>query len=102
MPLKPFLLLGAAMFSIGVFGVLTRRNSVAMLLAIELILNAAMLTFVAFGAAIGGPAGDAGQVFAIFIIGLAAAEAVVGLGLMLVIARTAKTIFADQLTMLKG
>ena len=100
--LKPFLLLGAFLFCAGLFGVMTRRNSVAILLSIELMLNAATLTLVAFGRAIGSPAGDAGQIFAIFVIGLAAAEAVVGLGIILVIYRTARTIFADQLHLLKG
>ncbi len=101
-PLKPLLTLGAFLFCTGLFGVMTRRNSVAILLAIELMLNAATLTLVAFGCAIGGPAGDAGPVFAIFVIGLAAAEAVVGLGIILVLYRTARTIFADQLNLLKG
>ena len=101
-PLQDLLTLGALLFCVGLFGVLTRRNSVAILLSIELILNAANLTLVAFGRAIGGSAGDPGQVFAVFVIGLAAAEAVVGLGVILVIYRTAKTIFADELHLLKG
>ena len=101
-PLQDLLTLGALLLCVGLFGVLTRRNSVAILLSIELILNAANLTLVAFGRAIGGAAGDAGQIFAIFVIGLAAAEAVVGLGIILVIYRTAKTIFADELHLLKG
>ena len=100
--LKPLLTLGAFLFCTGLFGIMTRRNSVAILLSIESMLNAATLTLVAFGRAIGSPAGDAGIVFAIFVIGLAAAEAVVGLGIILVIYRTARTIFADQLHLLKG
>ena len=100
--LHAVLTLGALLFCIGLFGILTRRNSVAILLSIELILNAAMLTLVAFGSAIGGAGGDGGQIFAIFVIGLAAAEAVVGLAIILTVYRTARTVFADQLNLLKG
>ncbi len=100
--LHALLTLGAFLFCAGLFGVLTRRNSISILLAIELILNAANLTLVAFGRAIGGSGGDAGQLFAIFVIGLAAAEAVVGLAIILTVYRTARTVFADELNILKG
>ena len=93
------LLLAHALFALGVFGVLTRRHAIGILLSIELILNAAVLNFVVFGRAFGQP--DA-QAFALFIIALAACEAVVGLAVILGLVRTARTVFADGVTLLKG
>ena len=99
MPIRHLLLLSSALFCVGIFGLLTRRNAVAMLLAIELILNAASLNFVVFGRLFG----DAqGQGTALFVIALAACEAAVGLAIILALYRTAKTISADQATTLKG
>jgi len=92
-------LLGHALFALGVYGVLTRRNAIGILLSIELILNAAALNFVSFGRLRGALAG---QTFALFIIALAACEAVVGLAIIIALSRTAKTIFADQIDLLKG
>ena len=93
------LLVSCALFSLGVFGVLTRRNAIAMLLSIELILNAASLNFVALGRLFGQAQG---QAFAIFVIALAACEAAVGLAIILGLYRTAKTILADEINVLKG
>ena len=92
-------LLSNAVFCVGVYGMLTRRNAIGMLLSIELILNAAALNFVAFGRAL---ARVEGQAFALFIIALAACEAVVGLAIILGLARSAKTVLADQATLLNG
>ena len=93
------LLLSCALFCIGIFGVLSRRNAIAILLAIELILNAASLNFVIFSRVGGQPHA---QAFALFIIALAACEAAVGLAIILGLYRTAKTIFADDIHLLKG
>ena len=96
---KHLLLLGSALFAIGVFGVLTRRNAIAILLSIELILNAAGLNFVVLGQASGHPQG---QAFALFVIALAACEAAVGLAIVLGLYRTANTVLADQVNLLRG
>lgn len=98
-PLKFMLLLSSALFAIGVFGVLTRRNAIAILLSIELILNAASLNFVVLGQASGSPQG---QAFALFVIALAACEAAVGLAIVLGLYRTANTVLADQMNLLRG
>lgn len=99
MPLLPLLLISCALFCIGVYGVLTRRNAIAILLAIELILNAASLNFVLVGRLLSRPQG---QAFALFVIALAACEAAVGLAIVLALYRTAKTVLADQVNLLKG
>lgn len=96
---KHLFLVSCALFCIGVFGVLTRRNAIAILLAIELILNAASLNFVLFSRLTGSVQA---QAFALFIIALAACEAAVGLAIVLGLYRTAKTVFADQMNLLKG
>ena len=88
-----------ALFCIGIYGMLTRRNAIGLLLAVELILNAAALNFVIFSRLFGQVHA---QVFALFIIALAACEAVVGLAIILSLARSAKTIFADSVNLLKG
>ena len=99
LPVKLLLLLGSALFCLGVFGVLTRRNAIAILLSIELILNAASLNFVVFSRVYGAMQA---QAFAVFIIALAACEAAVGLAIVLGLYRTAKTVFADDVNLLKG
>ncbi len=99
MPLRPMLLLAHALFCLGVYGILTRRNAIGLLLAIELILNAAALNFVVFGRRVGEASG---QAFALFIIALAACEAVVGLAIILSLYRHAKTVYADHVDLLKG
>ena len=97
--IRALLLVSCALFSLGVYGILTRRNAVGLLLAIELILNASALNFVVFGRVFGDVHG---QVFALFVIALAACEAVVGLAIILTLSRTARTILADQVNLLKG
>ena len=99
MLINQFLLLGAVLFSIGVYGVLARRNGVLVLMSIELILNAVNLNLVAFGAAHGTPAG---QVFALFVIAIAAAEVGVGLAIVLLLYRNRQNIDLDQVASMKG
>ena len=99
MGLRAYLLLAAAVFSIGLFGVLTRRNAVGILLGIELMLNAVNINLVAFSRF----AGDlAGMVFALFTIAITVAEVAVGLAIVIVIFRVRKTVEADRLDLLKG
>jgi NADH:ubiquinone oxidoreductase subunit K len=97
--LNQFLLLGAVLFSIGVYGVLARRNGVMVLMSIELILNSVNINLVAFGAYHGTPAG---QVFALFIIAVAAAEVGVGLAIVLMIYRNRATIDLESASLMKG
>jgi NADH-quinone oxidoreductase subunit K len=97
-PTTHYLYLSLALFSIGVVGVLTRRNVIIMLMSIELILNAVNINLVAFSRAFGAMAG---QVFAIFIITDAAAEAAVGLGIILAFFRNRETVLADEMDLLK-
>jgi NADH-quinone oxidoreductase subunit K len=88
--LAHFLVVGALLFSFGLLTVTTRRNAVAVLMGVELLLNAANVNFVAFNRYVAG--GLTGQVFALFVIVLAAAEAAVGLAIVLGIFQTFKTI----------
>lgn len=97
---RDLLIVGATLFCLGLYGVLTRRNAVAILLSIELILNAANVTFVAVARWM--DRGNAGQLMALFVMALAACEAVVGLAIVLAVYRHAKTVFADELHLLKG
>lgn len=98
-PVQHLLLVSSAVFCLGVFGLLVRRNTIAILLAIELILNAAGLNLVVFGQL----AGEAlGQAFALFVIALAACEVAIGLAIVIGLYRTAKTVLADQANLLKG
>jgi NADH:ubiquinone oxidoreductase subunit K len=99
MLLNQFLLLGAVLFCIGVYGVLARRNGVLVLMSVELILNAVNINLVAFGRQIGGASG---QVFALFVITVAAAEVGVGLAIVLLIYRNKRSIDLDQMEELKG
>lgn len=99
MPIRCVLLVSHALFCLGVYGMLTRRNAIGLLLAIELILNAAALNFVLFGRAFGHVQG---QAVALFIIALAACEAVVGLAIIINLSRNAQTVFADEVDLLKG
>jgi NADH:ubiquinone oxidoreductase subunit K len=102
MMLNEFLLLAAALFAIGVYGVLARKNGVLVLMSIELILNAVNINLVAFGAFRGGTAAITGQVFALFIITVAAAEVGVGLAIVLLIYRNRTTVDLDELDLMKG
>lgn len=99
MLLNEFLLLGAVLFCIGVYGVLARRNAVMVLMAIELILNAVNINLVAFGA-MNGDLG--GQVFALFVIAVAAAEVGVGLAIILLIYRNRTSVDLEELDVMKG
>ena len=102
--LSKFLVIGALLFVIGVAGVLTRRNIIVIFMSIELILNAANLNFIAFARYlqdIGDLDAVAGQVFTIFIIVVAAAEAAIGLGIVIALYRNKETIFVDKIDLLK-
>ena len=99
MLLNQFLLLGAVLFAIGVYGVLARRNGVLVLMSIELILNAVNINLVAFGAQEGTPAG---QVFALFVIAIAAAEVGVGLAIVLLLYRNRQSIDLDEVASMRG
>jgi NADH:ubiquinone oxidoreductase subunit K len=94
-----FLLLAAVLFCIGVFGVISRRNAVLVLMSIELILNAVNLNLVAFAMMNNN---IDGQVFALFVIAIAAAEVGVGLAMVLMIYRNRKSIALDGLSEMKG
>ena len=100
-PLSHVLVISALLFALGIFGALTRRNAIGVLMAIELILNSANLNLIAFGRARGDVAGES-QVVALIVIGIAAAGAVVGLALVLAIFRHRQTISADEIHLLKG
>ncbi len=97
-PISNYLFLSTALMTIGVLGVLTRRNMVIILMSIELILNAVNINLVAFSHYWGGVHG---QVFAIFIITDAAAEVAVGLGLLIALFRNKEVVNADQIELLK-
>lgn len=97
--LNQFLLLGAVLFCIGVYGVLAKRNAVLVLMSIELILNAVNINLIAFGAWHGAPAGS---VFALFVIAVAAAEVGVGLALVLLIYRNRRSIDLDDVAEMRG
>jgi len=98
--LNHFLVLSLAVFSLGLFTVLTRRNAIGILMGVELILNSANINYLAF-AFYGGSKYD-GQIFAIFVIMLAAAEAVIGLAVVLAIYQNFKTIDVDAAETLRG
>ncbi len=98
--LTHYLVLSGLLFSIGVFGVLTRKNAVAVLMGIELMLNAANINLVAFSRFI--DTGISGQVFALFSIVIAAAEVAVALAIVIAIYTTTKTIDLDKEDTLKG
>lgn len=97
--LNQFLLFAAILFCIGVYGVLTRKNGVLVLMSIELILNAVNINLVAFGAY---HQNLVGQVFALFIIAVAAAEVGVGLAIVLLIYRNRRSIDVAEADLLKG
>jgi len=102
--LSKFLVIGALLFIIGVAGVLTRRNIIVIFMSIELILNAANLNFVAFSGylqATGHVNALAGQLFAVFVIVVAAAEAAIGLGIVIALYRNKETIWVDEIDLLK-
>jgi NADH-quinone oxidoreductase subunit K len=93
-----YLVVGAALFIIGTIGVLTRRNVIIILMSIELILNAVNLNLVAFSRLYNGLQG---QIFSIFIVVDAAAEAAVGLGILIAFFRNKETVNVDEIDLLK-
>lgn len=97
-PTDWYLLLGAGLFTVGVIGVLTRRNILVILMSIELMLNAVNINLVAFSQYLRSVNG---QVFAIFVITDAAAEAAIGLGLIIALFRNKETVNADEIELLK-
>ena len=102
--LSKFLVIGALLFIIGVAGVLTRRNIIVIFMSIELILNAANLNFIAFSRYLqltGNVNALAGQIFAVFVIVVAAAEAAIGLGIVIALYRNKETIWVDEIDLLK-
>ncbi|HEV3472173.1 MAG TPA: NADH-quinone oxidoreductase subunit NuoK [Actinomycetota bacterium] len=100
MPVSFFLVLSALLFSIGIYGVLARQNAVLVLLSIELMLNAVNINLVAFAAQL-GQAGVAGQVFALFVIAVAAAEVGVGLAIVILIFRNRQSVDVDEMSLMK-
>ena len=99
MGLQAYLLLAAVVFAIGLFGVMTRRNTVGILLGIELMLNAVNINLVAFSRF---NADTAGMVLTVFAICITVAEVAVGLALVIVLFRTRRTALADHIDWLKG
>jgi NADH-quinone oxidoreductase subunit K len=95
----PYLLVSGAMFAIGLLGVLLRRSPLTILLSLELMLNSANLTLVAFSRYVGG---HDGQIFALVVMGVAAAEVVVGLGLIVAMSRRELVLDTDQLRSMHG
>ena len=99
-PLSYYLILGAILFAIGMFGALTRRHVIGILMSIELMFNAVNLTFVAFSRYLPQPELQ-GQVFAIFVLTVAVAEAAVGLGIVLGLYRNFQTVNVDEVHLMK-
>jgi NADH:ubiquinone oxidoreductase subunit K len=100
--LPGYLLLSALLFAIGLAGALTRRNAIIVLIGVELMLNAANLNFIAFWRFGPHPEALTGLAFVLFSIGVAAAEAAVGLALIIALYRHRKTTNVDQMETLKG
>jgi len=103
-PLSFYLILAAALFCIGLFGALARRNAVAILMGIELMLNAVNINLVAFWRYVkpSAPTWDlAGQIFALFVVTIAAAEAAIGLALIIAIYRSRDTVNVEDVNLMK-
>jgi NADH-quinone oxidoreductase subunit K len=101
-PLTSYLILSAMLFAIGLAGALTRRNAIMVLIGIELMLNAANLNFIAFWRFGSNPQALTGIMFVIFSIAVAAAEAAVGLALIIAIYRHYKTADVEKISNMKG
>jgi NADH-quinone oxidoreductase subunit K len=97
-PLEFYLALSATLFVIGAIGVLTRRNAIVIFMCIEMMLNAVNLTLVAFSSYMGN---IAGQIFVFFVMTVAAAEAAIGLAIVLALFRTKQTINIDDINIMK-
>jgi NADH-quinone oxidoreductase subunit K len=99
-PLSWYLILAATLFCIGLYGVLSRKNAIAILLGIELMLNAVNINLVAFWRYL-NPMQMAGQAFAVIVFAVAAAEVAVGLALIISVYRRRKTVVADEIDLMK-
>lgn len=99
--LSTYLIISALLFSMGLFGILQRRNLIGMLISVELLLNAANLNFMAFNRFL-SPDPVVGQVIALFVMGLAAAEAAIGLSIILALYRKMHSINIERAQSLKG
>lgn len=101
MPLESYLLLGAAVFAIGLFGALSKKSAILILLSVELMLNAVNINLIAFSNFI-TPLTMKGQIFSIFVIVVAACEVALGLAIVLMLYRRRQTLEVDKYNMLKG
>lgn len=99
-PLEHYLIVAAALFSLGLYGMLTRKNAINVLMAIELIFNSANINLVAFSRFVSG--NTEGQVFALFVIVIAACEAAVALAIVMSLYRILKDVSLDEASALKG
>ena len=99
--LQSYLVIAAILFSIGIYGVITRKNAIAILMGIELILNSANINFIAFNR-FGGMVNLDGHVFSIFVIALAASEAAVALAIIINLFKNLGTVNVDEAKELKG
>ena len=99
--LQSYLVISSILFSLGIYGIITRKNAIAILMGIELILNSANINFIAFNR-FGGMDSLDGQVFSIFVIVLAAAEAAVALAIVINLFKNIGTVDVDSADMLKG
>lgn len=97
-PIEYYLVLSAFMFTVGIVGVLTRRNAIVVFMCIELMLNSANLTLITYSSYLGDVAG---QLFVFFVMSVAAAEAAVGLAIIIAIYRNKLTVNIDQINILK-
>jgi len=97
-PINYYLILAAMIFVTGVVGVLTRRNAIIIFMSIEMMLNSVNLTFVAFASYMGD---TAGQIFVFFVMAVAAAEAAIGLAIVLALFRNKKTVYVDEVNVMK-
>ena len=97
-PIEYYLLLSAFMFIVGVAGVLTRRNAIVVFMSVELMLNSANLSLITFSSFMGNPVG---QLFVFFVMTVAAAEAAVGLAIIIALFRNKQTVNIDEINILK-
>ncbi len=97
-PVEYFLILSAFMFVVGIAGVLTRRNAIIVFMSVELMLNSANLTFITFSSYLGD---SVGQIFVFFVMTVAAAEAAVGLAIIIALFRNKLTVNIDEINILK-
>lgn len=97
-PLDWYIVLAAVLFAIGVVGVVTRRNAIIVFMAIEMMLNSVNLVFISFAQFLGD---TAGQIFVLFVMAIAAGEAVIGLAIVLALFRNKRTVYVDEVNVLK-